>query len=229
MTTYVLVHGAWRGSWCWKGVRRKLMASGHEVFTPTLTGLGERSHLLSQDVDLSVHVLDVVNLIKWEDLHDIVLVGHSYSGLVVRAAADRIPERIRSLVYLDAFIAENGQSLYDACPGIADPQRQSARRHGEGWSVPPIPAVVNATDLDWVDRQCTAQSIACFEEPIVLTGACDRLDDISYIGANDHFGIFAKFQEKAKTRGWRIDMLACSHDVMIDMPDELSDILLEKA
>ena len=103
-TTYVLVHGAWHGSWSWKRVRKKLQDAGHRVFTPTLTGLGERSHLNSPAVSLSTHIADVVNLLRWEELSDVVLCGHSYGGSVITGVADRIPERIRSQVYLDAFV-----------------------------------------------------------------------------------------------------------------------------
>ena len=105
MATYVLVHGAWHGSWCWKRVRRALQAAGHEVFTPTLTGVGERSHLLSQEINLDTHIHDVVNLIQWEELSDVILCGHSYGGFVISGAADRIPDKIRALVYCCSFDA----------------------------------------------------------------------------------------------------------------------------
>ena len=111
MSTYVLVHGAWGGSWCWKRVRKALQALGHEVFTPTLTGVGERSHLLSPQVNLDTHIDDVVNLIQWEELSDVVLCGHSYGGCVISGVAERIPDRIGALVYLDAFVLKNGQCL----------------------------------------------------------------------------------------------------------------------
>lgn len=113
MSTYVLVHGAWHGSWCWKRVRRALQALGHEVFTPTLTGVADRVHLLSPQVNLETHITDVVNLIQWEELSDVVLCGHSYGGCVISGVADRIPDRIGALVYLDAFVLESGQSLHD--------------------------------------------------------------------------------------------------------------------
>ena len=111
MATFVLVHGAWHGSWCWKRVRTALHARGHEVFTPTLTGVAERSHLLSPDVNLSTHIQDVVNLMQWEELSDVVLCGHSYGGCVISGVADRMPSRLRALVYLDAFVLASGQSL----------------------------------------------------------------------------------------------------------------------
>ena len=116
MATFVLVHGAWHGSWCWKRVRKALQARGHDVFTPTLTGVGERSHLLSPDVNLDTHITDVVNLIRWEELSGIVLCGHSYGGCVITGVADRLSDRIAALVYLDAFVPEDGQSLYDILP-----------------------------------------------------------------------------------------------------------------
>jgi pimeloyl-ACP methyl ester carboxylesterase len=107
-TTYILVHGAWHGSWSWKHVRATLQSAGQNVFTPTLTGLGERSHLNSAAVDLSTHIADIVNLIRWEELSDVVLCGHSYAGAVITGVADQIPDRIRALVFLDAFLLENG-------------------------------------------------------------------------------------------------------------------------
>src|SRR5437762_1451253 len=134
MSTYILVHGAWHGSWCWKRVRKSLQARGHDVFTPTLTGVGERSHLLSPQVNLDTHIDDVVNLIQWEELSDVVLCGHSYGGAVISGVADRVPDRLRTLVYLDAFVLEDGQSLHDTLP---PPQRQLqielAQQHGDGW------------------------------------------------------------------------------------------------
>src|SRR5579871_2463091 len=102
MATYVLVHGAWHGSWCWKRVRRQLQQAGHDVFTPTLTGVGERSHLNSREINLDTHIADIVNLIRWEELSEVILCGHSYGGCVISGAAGHIPERIGALVYLDA-------------------------------------------------------------------------------------------------------------------------------
>ena len=172
--TYVLVHGAWHGSWCWQRVRKNLRDAGQQVFTPTLTGLGERSHLNSAAVDLSMHIADVVNLLRWEDLSDVILCGHSYGGMVISGAADRVPERIRALVYLDAFVPEDGECLFDfLSPELAQPMRLQAQTAGGGWKVPPIPAErfnINLEDAAWVNAQCTFQSIASFEEPVELKG-----------------------------------------------------------
>src|SRR5260221_2335064 len=123
MTDYVLIHGAWHGSWCWARVRRLLAAGAHRVFTPTLTGVGERSHLLSRDVGLDTHVADVANLMIWENLRDVVLVGHSYSGFVARHVADRMPDRIRSLIYLDAFVPGNGKTPFAYLPDNGEGDR----------------------------------------------------------------------------------------------------------
>lgn len=111
--TYVLVHGAWHGSWCWKRVRKNLQNAGHQVFAPTLTGLGERSHLNSAAVNLSTHIADIVNLLRWEDLSNVILCGHSYSGMVISGVADQVPERIDTLVYLDAVVPEDGECVFD--------------------------------------------------------------------------------------------------------------------
>src|SRR5579859_7931096 len=113
MSTYVLVHGAWHGGWSWRAVAAGLRAAGQEAHAPSLTGLGDRRHLAAPDIDLETHVLDVVNLLEMEDLTDVVLVGHSYGGMVVTGAADRVPSRIRTLVYLDAFVPEAGRTLLD--------------------------------------------------------------------------------------------------------------------
>jgi pimeloyl-ACP methyl ester carboxylesterase len=225
MATFVLVHGAWHGSWCWQRVRGALRKIGHEVFTPTLTGIGERSHLLAQNVDLNTHTLDVLNLIRWEELDDIVLCGHSYGGMVVTGVADRIPQRIRSLVFLDAFVPDQGQSLVDFAP-IAEDQRI------DGWKCRPISAEVfgvNPADRSWVNRQCTEQSLACFTQPVQLTGGLARVNRIAYAFASGWAGeksLFRPFYEKAKARGWSTSEMDCGHDVMLDQPDAVTALLL---
>ena len=116
MTNFVLVHGAWRGGWCWRRVARVLRAAGHDVLTPTLTGLGERAHLMTRETNLSAHIQDVLAVLRWEGLSDVVLCGHSYGGMVVSGVADQAPERIRSLVYLDAFVPKDGESVFELLP-----------------------------------------------------------------------------------------------------------------
>ena len=116
MATFVLVHGAWHGAWCWRRVARLLARHGHDIFTPTLTGLAERSHLLTPAIDLDTHILDVVNEMKWQELNDVVLVGHSYAGMVISGVAEIMEKSIASFVLLDAFFPESGQALIDLAP-----------------------------------------------------------------------------------------------------------------
>ena len=178
MSSFVLVHGAWHGSWCWKRVRPGLQAQGHEVFTPTLTGVADRSHLLSRAVNLETHIQDVMNLIRWEELTDIVLCGHSYGGCVISGVADRMPEHIRALVYLDAFVLDDGENQMQHLTEAQCRQlREGVNNLGEGWKVPPIPAAafnVNVADREWVDRQCTVQPIGTMEQPSASREASRR-------------------------------------------------------
>lgn len=232
MATFVLVHGAWHGSWCWKRVRKALQARGHEVFTPTLTGVAERSHLLSPHVNLETHIEDVVNLIRWEELSDVVLCGHSYGGCVISGVADRIPDRIGALVYLDAFVLEDGESLHDTLPLFQkNLQLEGAMRDGEGWKVSPIPAEVfnvNANDREWVNRQCTMQPLATFQQAIKLRGKGDAVKHATFILATGFENSpFPAFYERAKAKGWKTLTMPCGHDVMLDRPEELTRVLLD--
>jgi pimeloyl-ACP methyl ester carboxylesterase len=232
VTDYVLIHGAFHGGWCWTRVRSLLESKGHRVFTPTLTGLGDRSHLLSRDVGLDTHIADVTNLMVWEELSDNVLVGHSYGGFVVRHAADRMPERIRSLIYLDAFVPDNGKAVCDYVPDKGQKFRELAATTGDGWKLPPRPAstlAVNAADADWVDRQCTMQPLSTFEAPAQISGACDTIPNIGYIRARNYDSpYFDVFYTLAAERCWWREEFACGHDVMLDMPNELTAVLLRR-
>jgi pimeloyl-ACP methyl ester carboxylesterase len=234
-TTYILVHGAWHGSWCWKRVRAALQSAGHNVFTPTLTGLGERSHLNSAAVDLSTHIADVVNLIQWEELSDVVLCGHSYAGAVIAGVADQIPARIRALVFLDGFLLENGESLMDVLPSeVTQILRDQAKATGEGWKSNPVPAhilgVRDPDDVAWVDAQCTPQPIATFEQPITLTGNFESIQDIAYVFPTERHPNLLLSHERAQAKGWKIRTIDNSgHEIMIDRPQELAEFLLEYA
>ncbi len=233
MSSFVLVHGAWHGSWCWKRVRTGLQARGHEVFTPTLTGVADRSHLLSRVVNLETHIQDVVNLIRWEELTDIVLCGHSYGGCVISGVADRMPEHIRALVYLDAFVLEDGENQMQHLTEMQSHQfRESVKNLGEGWKVPPIPAAVfnvNIADREWVDRQCTMQPIGTMEQPLSLTGGIQKIKNVTFILATGYTpgSPFPPFYEKAEAKGWQTRTVPCGHDVMLDLPEELTTLLIE--
>jgi pimeloyl-ACP methyl ester carboxylesterase len=234
--TFVLVHGASQGGWCWRRVSDRLERRGHKVFTPTLTGLGERSHLMSRDVDLDMHITDVVNVIKWESLENIggiVLVGHSYGGWVVSGVAEQMLPAISSIVFLDAFMPENGQKGLDLNSERSRAEIARALKNGDiSRAAPPATTWnVNEKDRAWVDAKQTAQPIGVSLKPIKLTGARDRVAKKTYIRAmNFENPNFDRFYAKTKAdRSWRTYEVACGHDVMIDMPDRLTEILLEVA
>ncbi len=231
MATFVLVHGAWHGSWCWARVRQALLEQGHRVFTPTLTGVAEQSHALSPDIDLQRHVDDVTNLIRWEELDSVILCGHSYGGCVISGVADVVPERIAALIYLDAFLLEDGECLHDLLPAEhRELQVSLANEHGEGWRVPPIPAEifnVNAVDRGWVDRQCTPQPLATFQQPLRLRGGPSGVARNHFIYASDWEGTpFTACYDRARARGWTTSEIACGHDVMLDRPEALTAELI---
>ena len=173
MATFVLVHGAWHGGWCWSRVAARLRAGGHTVWTPTLTGVGERVHLAHAGIDLETHIADVLSVIGAEELDGIVLCGHSYGGMVITGVADRATERVRSLVYLDAFVPEDGQSLLSLQPAERQARMRASAAKGDGWRIAPITAahfnVREAADRDWVDRRCVAQPLQTFAQPLRST------------------------------------------------------------
>ena len=155
MTAYVLVGGAWLGGWCWQRVVRRLRDNGHDGYPVTLTGLGERVHLASPEVDLETHITEVVNLIEFEDLHGIVLIGHSYAGLVVTGAADRIPERISEFVYLDTAPLPAGNVLIETFPPEARTHiERQVEELGDGWRfpMPPPEELADMASLEGVDE-----------------------------------------------------------------------------
>ncbi len=228
--TFVLVHGAWHGGWCWRFVADRLKAGGAHVFAPTLTGLGERAHLLDKTVNLSTHIEDIRRLITAEDLSGIVLVGHSYGGMVVSGVADRMPERIRALVILDGFVPTDGKAMSDYWPlSLKAEWDAKAAAHG-GLSIPPISAEsfgVNERHRDWVNSHCVPHPYASFNEKIRLTGGRERVPSKVYIRATkwrSHAfdGFVAELQAD---KGWRTLTLDCGHEVMVDAPELLADTL----
>jgi len=220
MAIFVLVHGAWHGGWCWRRVADRLADQGHRVYAPSLTGLADRSHLLAEGVNLSTHVTDIANLVRWEELKDIVLVGHSYGGMVITGVADRLSERIAALVYLDAYVPESGQSMQDLRP----------RELPNALAAEPTPAEtfrVNEADRAWVDRLCTPHPVAAITERLQLTGAYRAVRRRVYIRAGDYPNpVFQATYERLKDdAGWSAHSLPCGHDVMVDMPDALAEIV----
>ena len=218
----VLVHGAWwSGDWWWQGVTDPIVARGHRVYTPTLTGLGSRAHLLSSAINLSTHISDIVNLIQWEQLSDIVLVGHSYGGMVISGVAEKVPEgTIRSIVYLDAFLPEDGQALAD----IADNIEQVV---GQSDPVPP-PLWFAGDNKKIADTLANGSPHprACFFEKLKLTGKRDNIPLKTYVWA-EQSPTFTYFYERLKTDStWRVEKLHCGHMTMIELPVQTADIIL---
>jgi pimeloyl-ACP methyl ester carboxylesterase len=242
MANFVLVHGAWHGGWCWRDTAAELRKAGHQVFTPTHTGVGERSHQSAESITLETHIRDVCGCIEAEELNDVVLVGHSYGGMVITGVADRMAARIRSLVYLDAFVPEHGDSLIGlidkALPAEVAAQFvggfRGAALEGRSGLMQPIPAeVFNVAQANraWVDRRCVPQALATFEMPLLLGGDHAKVKQRLYILADGwEPSPFRHFARQAEDKnGWRVAKLACSHDVMVDMPKELAQELLSLA
>lgn len=223
--TFVLVHGAWHGGWCWRSVSDRLAATGARVFAPTLTGLGERSHLLSAGIDLDTHIADVANVIRWERLEDIVLVGHSYGGMVVAGVADALPSRIGGIVYLEGFHPRNGQSVDELAP------RKGAVSATAAISIPPVPSAVfgvSPVDQRWVDALCTPQPTATFAQRIKLTGAYDTIGRKTFIRTASRMAWFESLDGELKNDpAWRTATLSCGHDAMIADPAGVTELLLK--
>jgi pimeloyl-ACP methyl ester carboxylesterase len=230
--TFVFVHGTWHGGWCWRRVADALEKKGHKVFAESLTGVGDRSHLLSKDVNLTTHVGDVVNLVKWEDLKDIVLVGHSSAGFVITQAAEQIGPSVASIVYLDAFVPQPGDSLISlANPGPKKAMEDAVAR-GD-LAAKPVPAAVfkvNEKDRPWVDAKCTPHPMAAIVEKVTAADAREKIARKTYIRSSFDSPVFDQTLARLKTApGWKTYQVPCGHDVMVDMPDRLVEILLEVA
>ncbi len=232
---FVLVHGAWQGSWVWERVADRLRAAGHVVYTPSLTGLGERAHLAGPEIDLETHIADVGKVIEHHELDGIVLCGHSYGGMVVGGAADRHHQRIASLMFLDAFIPTPGKSLFDLQPPeMAQRMRNEARELGDGWRIKRLSGnyfrVADPDDVAKLDRRAVDQPIATMEQKAAITGAWETIRHLAYIRAAGHRGPFGQFGDRVRTDAkWQYFEVPCGHNVMLDMPAALTGILLECA
>jgi pimeloyl-ACP methyl ester carboxylesterase len=236
MATFVIAHGAWSSGWAWKKMRPLLRAAGHEVFTPSYTGLGERSHLATPDVGLDTHIQDIVNVLFYEDLSDVILVGHSYGGMVATGVADKVSERIKKVVYLDAFVPKDGQCLEDLTvrpPGAAPDAPTGGPPEPEGWLVPPMPPSrdANPDDLAWVNARRGPQPRKTFSDPVHLTGAVDRLPRVYIKCVQINPGdVFEQFAARARTEsGWQYEEIDATHSPNVTAPDKLAEILLRIA
>jgi pimeloyl-ACP methyl ester carboxylesterase len=245
MATYVLVGGAWLGGWCWKPVARRLRDQGHDAYPGTLTGLGERVHRASPEVDLETHITDVVNLIEFEGLREVVLLGHSYAGIVVTGAADRVPERIGQLVYLDSGPVPEGLAFLDMQPPeVREHAEREVATHGDGWRLP-VPSWdelenVYGASLEGLDEQrralmrtrAVAQPFGTYTQPLRLANAAREalpkmlitnsfpLAQVKELIASEH----PWFRELAGPE-WRLLDLPTGHWPMFSRPDDLAELL----
>jgi pimeloyl-ACP methyl ester carboxylesterase len=205
-----------------------LRAAGHHLITPTYTGLGERVHLANPAIDLDTHIQDIVNVLEYEDLRDIVLIGHSYGGMVATGVADRAGERIRQLIYLDAFVPENGKSLFDyQPPDVLAHMRNLIVTEGRGWQLPPIgiPPDTSPEDVAWITPRRKSQPAKTFETPIQLTNPPVRDRTYIYCKRCRPDDVFRQFLERAKREGWRNFEIDASHNPHITVPQELAALL----
>jgi pimeloyl-ACP methyl ester carboxylesterase len=238
MATIVIVHGMFDGGWSWRGVKRLLEGAGHNVYTPTLTGLGERAHLANPAIDLDTHIQDILAVLHYEDLAAVRLVGHSLAGLIVSSVADRARERLARLIYLDAHVPENGQSFLDL---VGDERRVALERvvdeQGEGWRLqPPIVASDPGADSQatdetwrWFQPRLASQPFKTLTQPVRLTHAPDATLQRAYIlCAKDHPGELEPRMERIHANpAWTWREINADHLAHVTAPQTLADALLE--
>jgi pimeloyl-ACP methyl ester carboxylesterase len=233
MATFVLVHGSGCGGWVWKRLAPLLRATGNQVYTPTLSGLADRAHLLHCGVDLTTHISDVASLLVYEDLSEVVLVGNSYAGMVITGVAAKAAERLKLLVYLDAYVPDDGQSEADLLPAEVRAARQAeAAAHG-GVLQPPPPEIFGVSDpalADWVKTRFTPHPWATYAEPVVAGTATSAALPRVFVHCTGNPSstprLFDASAQKARGAGWEVYELAASHLAMLTAPDEVADLLL---
>jgi pimeloyl-ACP methyl ester carboxylesterase len=230
--TFLVCHGAWSAGWAWKKMHPLMNKAGHRLVTPSYTGLGERAHLAIPSIDLETHITDMLNVIRYEDLRDIVLIGHSYGGMVATGVADRARDKIRQLIYIDAFVPGDGQSLLDL--NEKDRARvEELANSGDGWRVPPNPPPPDTppADVDWLSERRVHMPVKCFQTRLKLHGGPLTLPR-SYIYATritpaDTFGPFARMAKADPV--WRYYEIDASHAPNVTAPDALMALLDEIA
>jgi pimeloyl-ACP methyl ester carboxylesterase len=232
MSVYVLVHGGFYGGWGWAQVARLLRAAGHEVYTPTMTGYGERSHLFGPDINLNTHIQDIALVLQCEDLNQVILVGHSYGAMAITGVAELMPERISRLVYMDTIIPKDGKTFFDLVgPAQFQPWLDFAKEHGDGWRGPALPSP--ATPPRWMPAL-----IKPLIEPIDIKNPaaakiprgfilCTARDVKSPIAGS--YPALDRAAEEAKQQGWWYRELNAIHGVMLSNPKLLTEVLLELA
>jgi pimeloyl-ACP methyl ester carboxylesterase len=227
--TFLIAHGAWGAGYAWKKMHPLMAAGGHRLVTPTYTGLGERGHLASPSNDLDTHIQDILAVIKYEDLRDIVLIGHSYGGMVATGVADRVRDRISQLIYLDAFVPRDGETLFDLISPEARIGMLEGAKTGDGWRVPAlqIPPDTSEADREWLAERRMPQSIKCFDTPLRIAGG-DISAPRSYIYCQraTPADTFRPFANRAKNEpGWRYYEIDASHSPHVTAPEALMALL----
>lgn len=232
MATFVLVHGGWGGGWEWTPIANELRERGHRVFTPTLTGLGEREHIRASEVTLTDHIDDVAAVIDFEQLDDVVLCGQSYGGMVVTGVADRMPERIRLLTYLDAFVPKDGESMRDIAPQeLIDALIAEGQARGDGRA--PMPEVLLPHGDDEATQRYLArlrpQATQTFIDSVPLTGQIDHVPR-AYVRCTGYEGsVMGPFADRARSEGWLYREIAAEHDLHFSDPVGTVGLLEELA
>ena len=226
MATFLVAHGAWGGGWTWKKMRPLMAAHGHALYTPTLTGVGDRSHLAHPGIDLEAHIADILAVLEFENLHDVILIGHSYGGMVATGVADRARERFRHLVYLDAFVPEAGKSSNDyIAPVRVEVMKKTAI---DGWKVPrsQVPPDTSPEDTMWLMSRRMPHPLACLEQKFVFKNGPLTLPR-SYIYARRYIpgDPFRQFLVRAQKDGWPVYEMDTSHSPHITAPEALMEIL----
>ena len=235
MATFVIVHGAWGGAWSWnKFVVPMLREAGQTVFAATLTGLGERSHLSSPEVSLDTHIQDVVNILFYEDLTDVILVGHSYGGNVITGVADRVPERLQQLVYLDAATPVDGEASGDSWPGRREQIEEQARQSGDGWQIQPGPVPLDQpTEItDWARPRRSPMPIKTLLTPLKLARGettLPRAFVYCTLGKEPGSPQAARAERVKNDPRWRFFELNTGHNLHYTAPQETVALLLELA
>lgn len=229
MSTFLVAHGAWSAGWVWKKMHPLMQAAGHRLVTPTYTGVGERSHLAHRDIDLDSHIADMLAVIRYEDLSNVILIGHSYGGMVATGVADRAREQIAQLVYLDAHAPQDGQSAFDLMtPDRAERMREMARTEGEGWKLPanPMPPDTPQEDQAWAGPRRVPQPVKTFETRLTLKyGPLTLPRHYIYctrIGPGDPF---RPSYQRAQREGWGTFEMDASHNPHVTAPNELMKVL----
>jgi pimeloyl-ACP methyl ester carboxylesterase len=233
---FVLVHGAWHGGWCWRRVAEALRAFGHVVCTPTLTGLGERAHLLRPGLTIEHFATDVANVIEAEELQQVILVGHSFAGGPISVVADRNPDLLKCLIYLDAVLLENGQSAFSKLePGVVAQRIELAQESSEGLSIPPPPpaafGVTEIHDVAWLRRRLTPQPLNCYQVPIRLNHPLGNGVKKTYIACTDpaYEPLVPTHEWVGRQKGWEYLEFASGHDAMVIRPEALAELLVDCA